>query len=340
MRALEEYNEKNKIAKSSKFLSPPQAGGVLRNFALTGADFAKAQNPRSKPRGILQRIKLLVMVFVMGLLVISCTVDDAPNDASTDLATEIQIPAVTQTATPQLTSTPRATFTPRPTYTVTLVPDWIVNFTEPILKAIANRPPVYEDDFSDPRSGWYSGPTSGNPDVLILGERRYDQGEYYVRADGATTEHPVVCSGGADRNVGGYTDFVAEFDVRFVSGIAGDWQLFFLKSSNGVFKIQLSRAGHMSFGKCGFDLDGCPDVGASLDDSILGGINWNHIQLIVRDSKMAAYVNGIPSLYAEDEMALQNSMRGSFGVNSCNFDPNPLVTRWDNFKLWDISGLP
>ena len=101
--------------------------------------------------------------------------------------------------------------------------------------------------------------------------------------------------------MGGYTDFVAEFDVRFVSGIAGDWQLFFLKSSNGVFKIQLSRAGHMSFGKCGFDLDGCPDVGASLDDSILGGINWNHIQLIVRDSKMAAYVNGIPSRYAEDE---------------------------------------
>jgi hypothetical protein len=43
----------NKFAKSSKFLSPPQADGVLRNFAPSGTDFAKAQNPRGKPRGIL-----------------------------------------------------------------------------------------------------------------------------------------------------------------------------------------------------------------------------------------------------------------------------------------------
>jgi hypothetical protein len=37
----------------AKFLSPPQADGVLRNFAPTVTDFAKAQNPRGKPRGIL-----------------------------------------------------------------------------------------------------------------------------------------------------------------------------------------------------------------------------------------------------------------------------------------------
>jgi len=44
----------NKWAKSSKFLSPPQADGVLQNFAPSGTDFAKAWNPRSKLRGILQ----------------------------------------------------------------------------------------------------------------------------------------------------------------------------------------------------------------------------------------------------------------------------------------------
>jgi hypothetical protein len=41
-----------KMAKSSKFLSPPQADGVLRNFAPPGSDFVKARNPRSKLRGI------------------------------------------------------------------------------------------------------------------------------------------------------------------------------------------------------------------------------------------------------------------------------------------------
>jgi len=42
----------NKGAKSLKFLSPPQADGVLRNFTPAGTDFAKAWNPRSKLRGI------------------------------------------------------------------------------------------------------------------------------------------------------------------------------------------------------------------------------------------------------------------------------------------------
>ena len=44
----------NKLAKSSKFQSPPQADGVLRNFVPTGTDFVKARNPRSKLRGILR----------------------------------------------------------------------------------------------------------------------------------------------------------------------------------------------------------------------------------------------------------------------------------------------
>jgi hypothetical protein len=48
-----------KLAKSSKFLSPPQADGVLRNFAPSGTDFAITWNPRSKLRGIPTKIKIL-----------------------------------------------------------------------------------------------------------------------------------------------------------------------------------------------------------------------------------------------------------------------------------------
>jgi hypothetical protein len=49
----------NKLAKSSKFLSPPQADGVLRNFVPSGTDFAETWNPRSKLRGNPLRIKYL-----------------------------------------------------------------------------------------------------------------------------------------------------------------------------------------------------------------------------------------------------------------------------------------
>lgn len=41
-----------KMTISSKFLSPPQADVVLRDFAPSGTDFATAWNPRSKLRGI------------------------------------------------------------------------------------------------------------------------------------------------------------------------------------------------------------------------------------------------------------------------------------------------
>ena len=48
----------SKLTKSSKFLSPPQADGVLRNFATSGTDFAQTWYPRSKLRGIQQRISI------------------------------------------------------------------------------------------------------------------------------------------------------------------------------------------------------------------------------------------------------------------------------------------
>jgi hypothetical protein len=51
-----QYSIRNKLAKSSKFLSPLQADGVLRNFAPSGTDFAITWNPRSKLRGIPTKI--------------------------------------------------------------------------------------------------------------------------------------------------------------------------------------------------------------------------------------------------------------------------------------------
>jgi hypothetical protein len=278
----------------------------------------------------------LAIVVAISLLVISCAaVPNTTPEAPPDTPTETQIPP---TITP--TSTPGPTVTPRPTDTSTPLPGWIINFTEPILNAIADRPPTYDDDFSDRSSGWHNGPTSGHPNVLISGEKRYDNGEYHVTANGATADEPIVCSGVEDRNVGRYTDFVLEFDVRFVAYTGGDWQLQFLRSDAGLFKIQLGHDGQVGFGKCDFGLDGCPGVGVSFGNAVKSGGEWNHIQLIVQGAKMAAYVNGVPSLYAEDEMATSEPTRGFFSINSCNPDPTPLETRWDNFRLWDISDLP
>ena len=280
----------------------------------------------------------LALAIVMSLLVTNCAVvTNTIPEAPTDKPTETRVPG---TPTITLTSTPGPTVTPRSTNTATLLPGWTVDFTEPILQAIADRPPTYADDFSDPTSGWHNGPTSGHPNVLISGEKRYDNGEYLVIANGATPDYPIVCSGVEDRNVGRYTDFVLEFDVRFVKYSGGNWSLHFLRSNAGLFSLQLGYDGRIHFSKCDFGLDGCSKVGTSFGHIIKSDDEWNHIMLIVQGAKMAAYVNGVPSIYAEDKMAISEPVRGYFSVTSCNSASTPLETRWDNFRLWDTSSLP
>lgn len=290
----------------------------------------------------MKKTKLLVVFFMMVLLVTSCVATNDAQNSPADAPSKPPLPAkYTPTATLSWKPTPIPTVSPRPTSTTTPLPDWIINFTEPILKAIADRPPTYEDDFSNPKSGWYNGQTTGHPNILILGEKRYDNEEYYVVASGATADEPIVCSGVEDRNMGRYVNFVVEFDVRYVSGVDGDWGLQFLRSSNGLYKFQIGRDGHILFGRCGFDLgDGCADLERSFGNSIKRGNEWNHIQLIVQGERMAAYVNDVPSLYAYDAAATADSSRGYFSVTSCNRGSTPLETRWDNFKLWNISDLP
>lgn len=286
----------------------------------------------------MKSIKTLIMVFVMGMFVMSCAVGNVPNDTPAGVATETQISfTVTSTAIPQFTSTPR------PTYTATPIPDWIVNFTEPILKAISDRSPTYEDDFSNPYSGWYNGQTTGHPDVKIFGEKKYDNGEYLVVANGATANEPVVCSGVEDRNVGSYADFVAEFDVKFVSNPGEnhqDWQLAYHRNRSGLYSISLTEEGWINISKCAAGLDGCPALVSYKGRPINSGDSWNHIVLIVQGTKMAAYVNGVPTLYVNDAPTPSEFRKGYFSINACNFASTTLETRWDNFRVWDISNLP
>ena len=292
----------------------------------------------------MEKISWLVSLLVLGLLLTNCTGGSQIQSVPTDVTLEPSRTAtMTLTPLPSSTSTPRSTKTPRPTATATPIPDWVVNFTEPILKAISDRPPTYEDDFSNQYSGWYNGQTTGHPDVLILGEKRYDNGEYYVVAYGATESDPVVCSGGEDPNVGRYTDFVAEFDVRFVSAFGAnhqDWQLQYHRNGIGHYFISLAGDGWIHIAKCAAGSDGCSALVSYTGNPINSDDSWNHVVLIVRGTEMAAYVNSAPTLYINDVSAPEEFKKGYFSVTSCNFATNTLETRWDNFKIWDISNLP
>jgi hypothetical protein len=247
--------------------------------------------------------------------------------------TEVVIP----TDTPQATVTPEPSATSQPTETSTPPFDWATNFAAPILQALAGQPPTYEDIFSDPNSGWFNGVTSAEAPPKIDGEKRYDHGEYRITTNGATAEYPIVCSGVPDENVGLFTDFVAEFDVKFRSGTDGDWHLQFHRNK-GLYKFGLDTNGVLSFGKCGFSEE-CSTL-ATTTGAHIRLDNYNHIQLIVKGTRMAVSINDIPTLFVEDSLHAAENASGYFSLNACNAGADPLDTKWDNFRVWDISGMP
>lgn len=248
--------------------------------------------------------------------------------------TEVVVP----TDTPQPTVTPEPPAVVPPTETSTPVFDWAANFAAPILQAIAGQPPTFEDVFSDPASGWYDGVTSGEAPTKIDGEKRYDRGEYRVIANAASAESPMVCSGVQDDIVGIYEDFVAEFDVKFISGAQGAWQLEFHRNME-LYKLSLDTSGNLSFGRCGMDTNECTTL-ATTTGAHIRLDNYNHVQLIVKETGMGVYVNETPTLYADDPLHVDANTLGYFSLNVCNAGTSPLDTKWDNVRVWDVSGLP
>jgi hypothetical protein len=248
--------------------------------------------------------------------------------------TEVVIP----TDTPQATVTIEPPATSLPAETSTPVFDWATNFAAPVLEAIAGQPPTFEDVFSDPNSGWFNGITSGDTPTKIDGEKSYDRGEYRIIANVASAESPTVCSGVQDENVGIFEDFVAEFDVNFISGAQGGWQLEFHRNM-GFYTLSLDTVGNLSFASCRLDTGECATL-ATTTGAHIRLDDYNHIQLIVQNTGMAVFVNETPTLYADDPAHVDANTLGYFSLNVCNAGADPLDTKWDNFRVWDISWLP
>jgi len=227
-------------------------------------------------------------------------------------------PAPTVTPTPALilavasTPTPPVAPTPRPTRTASPQPEWVTEFAEPILEAIADRTPSFQDDFGAGSAGWKEG--------YCPGSMKYIEGELVV------TDCRVL------RTNIDWRDFALEVDVRFLEGTisTAEWWLHFRDpgessgldhiltlSDNGNVRISLAKrtGGHDS---------------ADFDNVALSNNQTNHILLIAKGNRFAFYLNGQPLHYAESD-ALR------FGMSW--FDATGEVAM-DNFKIWDISDIP
>jgi serine/threonine protein kinase len=102
----------------------------------------------------------IILVIVFGMPLIKQQFSGIPEVTSTVKHFAPITPTFTlfpPTSTLVLSPSPTLTRTPRPTATNTPIPAWVTDFAEPILAAIKDRKPDFQDDFSsDEPKGWWA----------------------------------------------------------------------------------------------------------------------------------------------------------------------------------------
>jgi hypothetical protein len=263
------------------------------------------------------------------------TVTNTPTPTATSTptptVTNTPTPTATNTPTPTVTNTPTITPTPTQTYTPTPSPAQRARaFAEPILASIADRPPDYQDDFSNPGSGWGTG-TSDE------GQGGYKDGRYFVLAK--------PNAGFATLGDPWFADFVLEVDVHHVSGegtedgwfvILRDWRepstsphgFYALKGqpNDGLSHLRMHNR----------TKDTTTELFGHLRPRINGAYSTTHVLVVLKGPWIAVYFNGSPAGIGYDETYRQ----GKVGMGAGSESGTPIEVHFDNLKIWDISGLP
>jgi hypothetical protein len=221
-------------------------------------------------------------------------------------------PTFTTTFTP--TSTITQTRTPWPTATATSPPGWVTDFAGPILAAIADLPPTFQDDFGPASAGWQSVDWCGNNIDYVEGEL-------------------VITKCWAFRPNINYNDFVVEFDVRFLPGADQEERFSFtFKGFSGIgdgHMVSIYPNGNVeiNYQSGSHNTD---TTNNTFNNAAHKGNQSNHILVIGKGSRFAIYLNNQPLSHFE-------SPYGSYG--DFGFLAGGTIVAIDNLKVWNIADI-
>jgi hypothetical protein len=195
---------------------------------------------------------------------------------------------------------------------------WISDFAEPILSAIAGRPPDFQDQFDDGSGGWYRDGYCGD------WRMRIEDGEL------------ILANCGAHRGSIDYPDFVAEVEGRVFANPANDdqWGIAFRDREIGSPYYMVAV---MTFGSVGlWEFEG---GFREFSDAANDYSGTNHLLVIAKGSRFAFYVNDRPLVYVEDD----SFGWGDLWLRAHGGDQveagKPTYFAFDNFRIWDISDV-
>jgi predicted Ser/Thr protein kinase len=222
------------------------------------------------------------------------------------------------TNTPGPTRTSAPTRTPAPTSTPTTHP--ARTFAEPILAAIADRPPDFEDDFSTGGHGWRS-----------CESYRIENGSLEISVPEGET------FGGAQHSQMWASDFVFQMDAR-ADVLERDSNVGILLRENilfgGSYSVSLFpqlRGRWMIYDH----VDGTDLAQGSAPDVVAMG-QWMKVVIIARGSQFAVFVNDQPIDYFVDDTIPdgQNALSASGGGGG------RADVKFDNVKFWNLENVP
>lgn len=315
---------KSEPAPAEKFQPPPEkkpeSAPVVKAEPAPAAEKPQRHTPAPPPRKI-PLIPILVSVGVLALLTVGYFSGWLEGLFQSRPAQE---PVVTEASPPAASQTPALpTATPEPTPTITPFPAWVAEIADPILLAVSQAEPVFEDDFS-----WEGELYNHNWQFQKDGADCPDQ-PYYGIVDGKMMlSNNTQCFVHLTPFINNVPNYVLQLDLGGMnpSGTrinirAGDNSL--QLNSNGGWTWSFhdtQNATSQMLGEGMLDFD--PAAAHTL--TLIGYQNWN-----------AVYLDGIPLVSGENayRTADQFFQISLFGGNQNQY------LEFDNLKVWNLDSL-
>jgi hypothetical protein len=292
---------------------------------------------RPKPRGGISIRRKVFLPIAAGILLLAFLVWLLASGALHGLSPAKQVPTPGSTATtvsPAPTSTlvhpvatatlipPTATATTRPSATATPLPAWVTDFSTPILNAIANRPPVIQDDFSTRQTGWsfqvYKNDPSLNCSNTAL---TVSNGRLQLKSGPARDCYAIAALTAV------MSDYVLQVDVD-LSRLSPSQNTYisFLRRN-----ITLHSDGSWGIVSC----QPQPCYNSEEGQVPLDPAQPVTIQMISYGTRFAFFINGLPVHYSETG-GNENSYSVNFSVDGGNTSSSRNIAEFDNLKVWDL----
>jgi len=276
----------------------------------------------------MRSIRLLLLLTSIELFIMACAADVIPpsQPASTpvDMIPEI-IPRIS--ALTQIPSLVPFQQTPE----TTISPEWVSDFSNPILASLVGRRPDFQDDFSLLNRGWFYD-VAGSP-VGPYYAHIQDGGLILRLPEGKERSDSMVYNPTLNRR-----NFVLSFEIRFGETQPNDFMKFhFSPTADQSFSLELSKNKEWMF-RWVFNND-WKSISGTYDQFPPERII---VLFIVQDGRCAVYLNHTPLDYSSKCISvppLKPSPRAvAFHLIA---DPDhTAIVNIDNVKMWDLDAAP